>query len=95
MEGLLAAPAYLGVPSLILGAPPEKESGEIVLSISEAGTLRKRLELSANPREGYVIRAGVEYPRKGLRVRRVWAEVQSGHLCERDLRSEQLFLRPI
>ena len=79
---------------LILGIL-EKESGEIVLSISEAGTLRKRLELSANPREGYVIRAGVEYPRQGLRVRRVWEEIQPGDLRERDLRGEDLFLRPL
>ena len=80
-------------PWLILGSPGQA-GGEIVLTIYEPGSLRKRLELSANPREGYVVRAGVEYPRKGLRVRRVWEEVD-GELRERDLGGEELFVRPV
>ncbi len=74
------------VPLLIVGRP---DGGEIVLTICEAGTMRPRLELSANPRDGYVCRAGVEYPRKGLRVRRVWTEAG-----EQDLGAEELFVRP-
>jgi hypothetical protein len=58
-------------PVLIVGKP---SSGEIVLTVYEASTMRPRLELSANPRDGYVCRGGVEYPRKGLRVSRVWEE---------------------
>jgi hypothetical protein len=53
-------------PLLIVGRP---SGGEIILTVYEAGTMRPRLELSADPREGYVCRGGVEYPRKGLRVR--------------------------
>jgi hypothetical protein len=94
MASLLCAPGYLGEPALILGAPPDR-GGEIVLTIYEAGSLRRRLELSANPREGYVCRGGVEYPRKGLRVRRVWEETGAGELREHDLGAEELFLRPL
>ncbi|HKI33751.1 MAG TPA: hypothetical protein VKA46_18000 [Gemmataceae bacterium] len=93
MMGLLGIPGWLPTPALILGrlAP----DGEVVLMVHEAGTLRKRLELSANPRDGYVIRAAVEYPRKGLRVRRVWEETGAGELRERDLSAEDLFVRPV
>jgi hypothetical protein len=78
-------------PWLLLGGTA---GGEIVLTLYETGTLRRRLELSANPREGYVCRAGVEYPRKGLRVRRVWQESGAGELRERDLSGEVLWVRP-
>jgi hypothetical protein len=84
---LLAAPGYRAAPSLILGRLAA--GGEIVLTIHEAGTLRKRLELSADPRAGYICRGGVEYPRKGLRVLRAWTE--DG---ERDFRGEEVFVRP-
>ncbi len=36
--------------------------------------LRRRLELSVEVREGYVSRAGSEWPRAGLRVRAVWED---------------------
>jgi hypothetical protein len=78
---------------LILGSL-EKESGEILITVREAGTLRNRLELSANPRDGYGIHAGVEYPRKGLRVRRVWENTDTGDLHQRDLSGEELFVLP-
>jgi hypothetical protein len=87
MEALLAAPGYRAAPSLILGRLAA--GGEIVLTIHEAGTLRKRLELSADPRAGYICRGGVEYPRKGLRLLRAWTE--DG---ERDFRGEEVFVRP-
>jgi hypothetical protein len=88
---LLGIPGYPKVPSLILGRMGA--DGEIVLTVHEAGSLRKRLELSVNPRDGYVCRAGVEYPRKGLRVRRVWAD-DGGTWREHDLTAEELFLPP-
>jgi hypothetical protein len=81
-------------PLLIVGGTARGASGEILLTIYEAGTLHKRLELSANTRDGYICRAGVEYPRQGLRVRRVWVEV-GGAWREHDLRAEQLFVRPL
>jgi hypothetical protein len=90
LMGLPICPGYVVKPSLILGRLAE--DGEIVITVHEAGTLRKRLELSANPRDGYVTRGGVEYPRKGLRVRRVWEEVGSGELREHELTGEQLFV---
>jgi len=83
---------WWGRPWLILGRP-EKESGEVIITVYEAGTLRKRLELSADPRQGYICRAGLEHPRKGLRVRRIWEET-GGELQERDLTGEELFVRP-
>jgi hypothetical protein len=85
-------PEWMNGSWLILGEP-EKGSGEIVITLFEAGTLRNRLELSANPREGYTIRGGVEYPSKGLRLRRYWEE-KNGQWCERDLSGEPLFVRP-
>jgi hypothetical protein len=88
----LGMPGYLQPSWLILGQP-EPGSGEIVLTFYEEGSLRKRLELTADPRDGYVCRAGVEYPRNGLRVRRAWEE-QGGELHERDLTGSELFVRP-
>jgi hypothetical protein len=78
---------------LILGQP-EAETGEIVLTVREAGTLRRRLELSANPNDCTPCRAGTELPRQGLRVLRVW-EVNGENVTEHDLRAEQLFLGPL
>jgi hypothetical protein len=80
-------------PWLVLGRP-DPAAGEITLTIHEPGSPRKRLELSADPRDGYVVRGGVEYPRKGLRVRRVWQEID-GELRECDLGGEELFVRPV
>jgi hypothetical protein len=77
---------------LVLGEPVEA-TGEIILTFREPASLRKRLELSANPREGYTVRAGVELPRSGLRVRRVW-EDKGEELVEHDLTGEGLVLRP-
>jgi hypothetical protein len=85
---------YLVPPGLIVGHAANDGSVEIVLTFYEPGTLRRRLELSAYPRDGYQVRAGVEYPRKGLRVRRVWEEV-GGELRERDLRGEEVWVRPM
>jgi hypothetical protein len=53
-------------PVLIVG---KRSSGEIVLTVYEAGTMRPLTELSADAGDGYVCRGSVEYPRKGLRVR--------------------------
>jgi hypothetical protein len=86
-------PIDMDVDWLIVGQP-HHGSGEIVLTVYEANTLRKRLELSANSRDGYVVRAGVEYPRNGLRVRRVWEEI-GGQLREHDLGGEELWVRPV
>ena len=82
---------------LILGRP-DHETGEIVVTIWQTGTLHKRMELSMDPRDGYVFKRdilgeGVERPRKGLRVRRIWEE-EGGEWRERDLTGEQLFARP-
>ncbi len=76
----------------ILGRP-EEGTGEIMIAIHEAGTLRKRIELSMDPRDGYIIRGGVEFPRKGLRARRIWEE-EGGEWRERDLTGEELFAQP-
>jgi hypothetical protein len=92
LAGRVRLPDLINAPWLILGGP-EPGSGEIVLTFYEPGTLRRRLELTADPREGYVCRAGVEYPRTGLRVRRVWEE-QGEELHERDLTGSELFVRP-
>jgi hypothetical protein len=92
LQNVLQLPGYLEKPILILGRLTA--SGEIVLTVYETGTFRARLELSANPRDGYVCRAGVEYPRQGLRVRRVW-ERTAVLLREHDLTGEELFLRPV
>jgi hypothetical protein len=89
----LTGEAWGAGPWLVLGEPGDA-GGEIVLTFYEPGRLRKRLELSANLRDGYAVRAGVEYPRRGLRVRRVWQEVD-GELRERDLSGEELFVRPM
>jgi hypothetical protein len=77
---------------LVLGEPVEATE-EIIVTFREPGSLRKRLELSANPREGYTVRAGVELPRSGLRVRRVW-EDKGEELVEHKLTGEELVLRP-
>jgi hypothetical protein len=77
---------------LVLGEPVEATE-EIFVTFREPGSLRKRLELSANPRAGYTVRAGVELPRSGLRVRRVWDD-KGDELVEHDLTGEKLVLRP-
>jgi hypothetical protein len=83
----------LDAPLLIVGRPALGASGEILLTVYEAGTLRKRTELSANPADGYICRGGVEYPRKGLCVRRVWVN-DGGTWREHDLSAEQLLVIP-
>jgi hypothetical protein len=88
MASLLGIPGVPKVPSLILGRLGA--DGDIALTVHETRSLRKRLELSADPRDGYACRGGVEYPRKGLRVRRVLADDGGEH----DLTAEQLFVRP-
>lgn len=93
LVNVLQLPGHLERPILVLGRLGA--DGEVVLTLYEAGTLRPRLELSANPRDGYVCRAGVEYPRKGLRVRRVWQESGAGELRERELAGEELWVRPM
>jgi hypothetical protein len=77
---------------LVLGEPVEATE-EIIVTFREPGSLHKRLELSANPREGYTVRAGVELPRSGLCVRRFW-EDKGEELVEHDLTGENLLLRP-
>jgi hypothetical protein len=89
----LGMPGVMNAPWLVLGKPAPV-SGEIVLTFHEPGSLRKRLEVSVDAREGYIVRAGVEYPRKGLRVWRVWEEAD-GELRVRDLRGEDLWARPL
>jgi hypothetical protein len=69
----LGMPDLTSVPWLILGGP-EPSNGEIVLTFYEPGGLRKRMDLSADPRAGYVCRAGTDLPRNGLRVRRFWED---------------------
>jgi hypothetical protein len=92
LAALVGMPDLVSAPWLLLGEPAPA-TGEIVLTFREPGSLRKRLELSVNPRDGYAIRAGVEYPRNGLRVRRLWEEI-GGELRERDLSGEELWVRP-
>jgi hypothetical protein len=84
-------PDLTTAPWLLIGGPV---GGEVILTLREVGTLRRRLELSSDPRDGYVCRAGEEYPRPGLRVRRVWEEV-GGDLREHDLSAEVFFVRPV
>jgi hypothetical protein len=79
---------------LILGKPAGEGGGEIVLTVCEAEGGLPRLELTASPRDGYFVRAGVEHPRAGLRLRRAWEEVGlGGVLREHDLRGEGLLVR--
>jgi hypothetical protein len=75
----LGMPDLTRRPWLILGGP---EQGEIILTFCEPDGLRKRLELGADPGEGFETRAAVEYPAKGLRVRRWWEE-RDGEWYER------------
>jgi hypothetical protein len=78
---------------LLVVRTPTPGGVDITLTIFEAGTLRPLVELSADPRGGYRVRAGVEYPRKGLRVRRVWENVD-GARRQLDLADDELFVRP-
>jgi hypothetical protein len=71
-------------PLLIVGKP---SAGEIVVTVFEAVAMRPRLELSVGQRDGYVCRGGVELPREGLRVRRVWTEAR-----ESDLGGEEMYV---
>ena len=48
---------------IVLGSRGDEGTKEIRLTVTEAGTLRKCLELSATTVEGFTCRAGVEYPR--------------------------------
>jgi hypothetical protein len=48
--------------------------------------LRRRMELEVDARSGYQRRAGYEYPVAGLRVLRIWEDVEYGPLVERDVR---------
>jgi hypothetical protein len=54
--------------SIVIGSRGEERKNEIRLTVTEAGTLRKCLELTVNFDEGYACRAGVEYPRNGFTV---------------------------
>jgi hypothetical protein len=49
------------------------ETKEPVLALYDE-ELRRRVELSVDGREGYVSRAGCEWPRAGLRVRAAWED---------------------
>lgn len=72
-----------GLPALIL-APPDREG---FLEIYDAGR-RKRLDLRIRGEQGYECRAGVEFPRSGLQVVRVWEEEGRGwreHYIEEEL----------
>jgi hypothetical protein len=55
------------------------------------GKLRRRLELEVDSSSGFRSRAGVEFPRAGLRAQRVWTRSgTNGELGELDLRHEKV-----
>jgi hypothetical protein len=57
--------------SIVIGSRGDQGTSEIRLTVTESGTLRQCLELSATLSRCYDCRAGVEYPCNGLVVR--WA----------------------
>src|SRR5262249_49867892 len=56
--------------------------------------LQARLELQIEPGAGYINGPAAEFPRKGLQVTRIWAESEDGKLEEREVRQEDIWLRP-
>jgi hypothetical protein len=56
-------------PSIVIGSRGDQGTNEIRLTVTEAGTLWRCLELCANTADGSTCRAGVEYPRNGFTAR--------------------------
>jgi hypothetical protein len=57
-------------------------------------SLQPRLELEMKPASEYVCSLAAEAPRGGLQLVRVWEKKESGQLNEREVRSEDIWLRP-
>jgi hypothetical protein len=76
--------------------------GRVLLARDAAGTgllaydgrMRPRLELRVRAQQGYVRRAGREYPAGGLEAVRVWEEVEPGAPRLADLRAAPVVLPP-
>jgi hypothetical protein len=80
---------FLSQPRNLLLARAAKNTSLILYDAA----LRPRLELEVDPRLGYQRCAGREYPVAGLHVLRLWEDVESGLLVERDVR-EQVIVVP-
>ncbi len=78
--------------TLILGAAPPPGETRVRLTVCD-DRMRSRIEVVADAADGYVRRAGVEYPAAGLRVLRVWEDAGQ-ELRQRDLGSEDVRLAP-
>jgi hypothetical protein len=78
---------------LILRSQAAAGQAEGMLVVYDA-ELRRRLELQVDPREGYAIRGGSEYPVAGLRVLAVWEPAAtSAALREQRLEAEGTAIR--
>jgi hypothetical protein len=81
-------------PALIVPLPCPPGSDARILAVFDA-RLRKRLEMGWNRAQGYEVRGGMEYPRGGLQVLRLWEAVAEGEsLREQDLAGAAITLGP-